>query len=58
MVITGSGPEDWRVQKVVTPKYNEWREKTLKLRKNNAYNVTLIHTGSRPQDNPPWYESP
>lgn len=55
MIVMGTGPNDHRTFNVVSPKYGEWKETGLKLQKRNSYEITLRHTGSRPQDDPPWY---
>ena len=55
MEIKSLGPRDSRTLLVVSPAPNQWETKSHKLWKNNKYEITMHHTGSRPQDDPPWY---
>ncbi len=55
MEIKSLGPRDTRTLLVVSPAPNQWETKSHKLWKNNKYEITMHHTGSRPQDDPPWY---
>lgn len=55
MEIKSLGPRDTRTLLVVSPAPGQWESKSHKLWKNNKYEITMHHTGSRPQDNPPWY---
>jgi Bacterial TSP3 repeat len=55
MEIKSLGPRDTRTLLVVSPAPGTWETKSHKLWKNNKYEVTMHHTGSRPQDDPPWY---
>ena len=55
MEIKGLGPDDKSVKRVISPDFNEAETKSHKLRRNNSYEITLIHARSRPQDDPPWY---
>ena len=55
MEIKALGPRDTRTLLVVSPAPNQWETKSHKLWKNNKYEITMHHTGSRPQDDPPWY---
>ncbi len=55
MEIKSLGPRDTRTLLVVSPAPGTWETKSHKLWKNNKYEITMHHTGSRPQDDPPWY---
>lgn len=55
MEIKSLGPRDTRTLLVVSPAPGTWETKNHKLWKNNKYEITMHHTGSRPQDDPPWY---
>ena len=55
MEIKSLGPRDTRTLLVISPAPNQWETKSHQLWKNNKYEITMHHTGSRPQDNPPWY---
>lgn len=55
MEIKSLGPRDTRTLYVVSPAPGTWEVLSHKLWKNNGYEITMHHTGSRPQDNPPWY---
>lgn len=55
MEIKSLGPRDTRTLLVVSPAPGTWETKSHKLWKNNKYEITMHHTGSRPEDDPPWY---
>ena len=55
MEIKSLGPRDTRTLLVVSPAPGTWETKSHKLWRNNKYEITMSHTGSRPQDDPPWY---
>lgn len=55
MEIKSLGPQDTRKLLVVSPAPGQRQTQSHQLWKNNKYEITMHHTGSRPQDDPPWY---
>ncbi len=52
MTITGKGPLDMRVQKIITTEYEQTKTKSLKLRKGNKYEVRMRHLKTLPNARP------
>lgn len=55
MEIRSLGPRDTRTLTVSSPGFDDFRTETHKLWRNNRYEITMHHTASRPQDDPPWF---
>jgi len=52
MTVTGKGPEDERVQKIITTQFSQTETKSLKLRKGNTYEVSMRHIKTKPNVQP------
>jgi hypothetical protein len=55
MIIRGQGPRDHRTIYVVTPSVGVPQTGVVKLRHNNRYKITLVHTDTKNDDQAPWY---
>ena len=55
MEIQGMGPRDTRKLFAISPKHGEWKIQKHKLWRNNKYEITLHHTGSKPDVPDEWY---
>lgn len=48
MTITGKGPDDFRVMSLAAPSFGDTATRSVKLRKWNRYEITMIHLGTSP----------
>jgi len=48
LTVTGKGPDDTRTFSLTSPDYGEQATKTAKIRKFNAYEITIEHVGTDP----------
>jgi hypothetical protein len=56
MIVKGMGPRDHRTLMLVTGGVGEYGSESLILKRNNRYEITLEHIGSKQGESPPpWY---